>query len=323
MSSEAVAEKASALAGFPLAQRVASGYPALLSMHWDSSALPVGIFMTLHALRVAYEVRKGQQTQGYRPPLFQGLFTMLTFSFGGAILTSLALGRPQAWLESNVAVPVYSLAYILMTRMPGDLLFWALQSTAPVSDVFLALVDGLIRGYGVTAAGVDMVRKGMQGQPIADSLVAWVVVGTVLGSGGGIIDDVVQFSKAAWTVRTPQLLSRGPSLDVKVSFAATMGYILTTHAWSFAEHAPGFPLSGLLDTLLRMVPRVSDEEARLISGMLCAAVLGTSANSQARLFAAAERRRQELGRIKKTDAPVSDDSDADVEDDADEKDESE
>ncbi|KAJ1940349.1 hypothetical protein GGF37_004012 [Kickxella alabastrina] len=302
-------ESISALAGFPQVQRLATAYPSLLKKQWDGS-LPIGIFMTLHAIRVAYEVRKTLQTRG-RQPLLQELFTMLTFSFGGAILTGLALGRPQAWLESNITLPLYTTVFLLMSRMPGDLLYSALRVCAPVSDVFLASVDGLIRGFGVTAAGVDLVRTGMRGQPIADSLVAWVIIGTVLGSGGGIIDDFLQISRGAWALRTPEMLRSGLSLDVKLSFSATVGYILATHAWLFEERAPEFPLSSVLDWLLRAVPRVSDQEAHLLSGLLCSAVLGTAAHAKAMAFATAERHAIEVARAKKTDETI-DDSDSEI-----------
>ncbi|KAJ2828089.1 hypothetical protein IWW50_001561 [Coemansia erecta] len=318
---EKAAEHLSVLSGYPVMQHMASMYPSMLSKEWigstaadGASLLPIGIFATLHAVRVAYEVRKGMQLGG-RQPILQELFTMLTFSFGGAILTALMLGRVQPWMESNTAVPVYALAYVLMARMPGDVLFGFLRRTAPVSDVFLASVDGLIRGYGVTAAGVDLVR-GMQGHAASHSLVAWVVTGTVLGSGGGIIDDFVQVSAARWALRTPSMFT-GVSLDIKLSFCATVGYILSTHAWSFAEHAPGFPLSALLDRALALVPHVSDQEAHMISGLLCSAVLGTVAHARAAKYAAAERALAATARRKKTDAVASDSaSDSDVESDS-------
>ncbi|KAJ2655960.1 hypothetical protein IWW48_005278 [Coemansia sp. RSA 1200] len=300
---------------FPQAQQLAAGFPGLLSKPWvgggtEGAVVPIGIFATLHALRIAYEVRKGAQASGRRP-LLQELFTMLTFSFGGAVLTALMLGRTQPWLENNTTVPVYAGAYLLMSCVPGDLVYRFLRRTSPVSDVFLASVDGLIRGYGVTAAGVDLVRNTMRGQPVADSLVAWITVGTVLGSGGGIIDDVVQVSAASWGLRVPAMLSAGPSLDVKLSFCATVGYILTTHAWSFVEHAPGFPLSSSLDAILACVPRLSDQEAHLVSGLLCSAVLGTAAHAQACRLAAAERRALEAARRKKHDDTPSSGSGAD------------
>ncbi|KAJ1994777.1 hypothetical protein GGI25_001435 [Coemansia spiralis] len=295
------------LGGYPQVQKLAAGFPELLSRQWiggssaDDALLPIGIFATLHAVRIAYEVRKSMQLAGRRP-LLQELFAMLTFSFGGAILSALMLGRAQPWLESNTTVPIYAGAYLLMACAPGDLLYRFLRQTAPVSDVFLASVDGLIRGYGVTAAGVDLVRKTMQGQPVADSLVAWITVGTVLGSGGGIIDDFLQIS-GAWSFRVPSMLRTGPSLDVKLSFFATTGYILTTHAWSFAARAPGFPFSALLDSVLGLVPRLSEQEAHLVSGLLCSAVLGTAAHAQATAFAAAERRALEVAHRKKFDEP--------------------
>ncbi|KAJ2394576.1 hypothetical protein GGI23_004631 [Coemansia sp. RSA 2559] len=308
-------------AAFPQVQQLAGQFPGLLRKQWmeggngaEEAIIPIGIFATLHAIRIAYEVRKGVQVSGRRP-LMQELFTMLTFSFGGAILTALMLGRAQPWLETNTTVPVYAGAYVLMSCLPGDMLYRLLRKTAPVSDVFLASVDGLIRGYGVTAAGVDLVRYTMKGHAVSDSLVAWIVVGTVLGSGGGIIDDFVQISAATWGLRVPTMLRTGASMDVKLSFCATVGYILTTHAWSFAEHAPGFPLSAFLDSLLAWVPQLSNQEAHLISGLMCSAVLGTSAAVKARAFAAAERRALEVARRKKYDEPPSSDDGDDADDD--------
>ncbi|KAI8322867.1 hypothetical protein GQ54DRAFT_129824 [Martensiomyces pterosporus] len=297
----------SALESFPQVQKLAEAYPSLLNKQWvggsgdgSDALLPIGIFTTLHAIRIAYEVRKSVQANGRRP-LLQELFTMLTFSFGGAILTALALGRVQPWLQSNTMVPVYGGAYLAMSILPGDILFRFLRRTSPISDVFLASVDGLLRGYGVTAAGVDLVRKTMKGQPVSESLIAWIFVGTVLGSGGGIIDDFLQISRASWGFRTPSMVFNGFSLDVKLSFFATVGYILTTHAWSFTAHAPGFPLSPALDSILSLVPHLSEEEARLISGLLCSAALGTAAHFQARTYAVAERHAAESARRKKDD----------------------
>ncbi|KAJ2851907.1 hypothetical protein IWW36_000680 [Coemansia brasiliensis] len=298
-ASETLPQRISVLSGYPMAQQMASAYPSVLSKHWiegEDTVLPIGIFATLHAIRIAYEVRKGMQLNG-RQPLLQELFTMLTFSFGGAILTALMLGKPQPWLENNTTVPIYATAYLLMTCLPADLLYRFLRKTSPVSDMFLASVDGLIRGYGVTAAGVDMVRN-MKGHPISDSLVAWIIIGTSLGSGGGIIDDFLQISRARWSFRTPTMFTQ-VSLDIKLSFYATVGYILSTHAWSFAEHAPGFPFSSLLDSILAMVPHLSSQEAHMISGLLCSAVLGTAAHLRAREFAAAERRMLETAHSKK------------------------
>ncbi|KAJ1938699.1 hypothetical protein FBU59_004360, partial [Linderina macrospora] len=88
MSSAALNElpqRASTLGGFPQVQQLAKSYPALLKRNWiegvvdNEPLLPVGVFMTLHALRIAYEVRKGAQVRGRRP-LVQEVLTMLTFS---------------------------------------------------------------------------------------------------------------------------------------------------------------------------------------------------------------------------------------------------
>lgn len=312
MDTKDTSSSPSMLSGIPYMKQAVQSYPGVLGSQWIGGAnggdaiLPIGIFATLHAMRIAYEIRKMTQLNGRRP-MMQEMATMLTFSFGGAILTALALGRTQPWLENNTTVPVYAAVYLLMSRMPGDLLFKFLRYTSPVSDVFLAGVDGLLRGYGVTAAGVDLVRHTMKGYPVSDSLVAWILMGTVLGSGGGIIDDFLQISQAVWGFRTPSMLTNGLSLDVKLSFGATVGYILTTHAWSFAEHAPGFPLSSLLDTLLKSVPQLEDQEAHLISGLMCAAVLSTAAHANAQKYATAERTALADGRRKKND-----DEDADV-----------
>ncbi|KAJ2713615.1 hypothetical protein H4R19_002159 [Coemansia spiralis] len=300
-------EAVSALSGFAPAQQLAAAVPGLLDSQWAGSGpdalVPLGIFSTLHALRTAYEVRKSVQMAG-RQPLFQEVFAMLTFALGGGILTALLLGRTQPWLENSTTLPLYASVYLLMARAPGDVLYRTLRRLSPVSDVFLASVCGLMRGYGVTAAGVDLVRKTMKGQPVADSLVAWIVIGTALGSGGGILDDVLQFSRRSWTLRTPTML-RGIPLDVKVSFFATVGYIFTTHTWSFAERAPGFPLGPLLDRVLAFVPHLTDQEAQLLAGLFCSAALGTAAQVDAAKYAAAERAAAALAFSKKTDEPAA------------------
>ncbi|KAJ1966137.1 hypothetical protein GGI12_000286 [Dipsacomyces acuminosporus] len=319
MADTKLKSQASALGGFPQVQQLAEAYPSLLKRQWvggvggsGDALLPIGIFTTLHAVRIAYEVRKSVQLNGRRP-LLQELFTMLTFSFGGAILTALALGRAQPWLESNTAVLVYGGTYLAMSRLPGDFLFQFLRKTAPVSDVFLASVDGLLRGYGVTAAGVDLVRKTMKGEPVSESLIAWIFVGTVLGSGGGILDDFLQISGSSWSFRTPSMVFNGFSLDVRLSFFATVGYILTTHAWSFTERAPGFVLSPVLDAVLGLIPHLTEEESRLVSGLFCSAVLGTAAHFQAQKYVIAERNAAGIARKKKDDdAEIeSDDEDSD------------
>ncbi|KAJ2630859.1 hypothetical protein GGF44_004034, partial [Coemansia sp. RSA 1694] len=67
----------------PQVQQLAGAYPGVLKKQWiggigeSDAILPIGIFATLHAIRIAYEVRKSVQVNGRRP-LMQELFTMLT-----------------------------------------------------------------------------------------------------------------------------------------------------------------------------------------------------------------------------------------------------
>ncbi|KAJ2891278.1 hypothetical protein IWW38_003690, partial [Coemansia aciculifera] len=86
-------------------------------------------------------------------------------------------------------------------------------------------------------------------------------------------------------------------------------------------HAPGFPLSSTLDGLLRMVPHLSDQEAHLVSGLLCSTVLSTAAHFQARKYAQAERSALALAQRKKHDDVESDDDLEEKEDDDNEEEE--
>ncbi|KAI8871699.1 hypothetical protein GQ42DRAFT_133209 [Ramicandelaber brevisporus] len=213
--------------------------PALLSYPTVPGAVTIPLATLLHGLCVAFEVRKGIALQsklngGRRMHWRQELAIMLLFSFGGTILMGLMLGTPQMYLEQTHTVPVYALAYALLAFIPGDPVFKLMLRFSPITDVGLAVFGGLVRGYGITAAGVDAVR-GMPGS-ISTSLTAMVVVGTTLGSGGGMIDDLIQFSKPNWGLRTPSMLIGAPIQDdIKKCFYTTLYYIYSTRAWSLTE----------------------------------------------------------------------------------------
>ncbi|KAJ1920124.1 hypothetical protein H4219_001497 [Mycoemilia scoparia] len=279
-----------------------NGYPDLLSYEWwggPGGLFPIGVFMTLHAVRIAYDVRKVIDQTG-RTNIFQEVFCMLAFSFGGTIITALMLGRPQPILESNLLIPVYAGAYILMSRLPGDGLYRLCRMTSPLSDVLLATVDGLLRGYGVTASGVDMVRLTLAGTPISNSLVGWIAIGTIGGCGGGIIDDFIQISKPQWGLRTPTMF-RNPSFDFLICLGTTLSYIITTRIWKFSERLPDFPFSNLVDWIIDFAPHFSVEEARVVCSLVCAVLLGYRGYTSALKFNAQEKAKAKLAASKKDD----------------------
>ncbi|KAJ1912122.1 hypothetical protein IWQ60_009809 [Tieghemiomyces parasiticus] len=253
--------------------RAEQNYPVYLAAEWSPS-FPVAIAMTLHALRVSYEVRKMLNCSG-RLPTAQEIFALLTLSFGGGILSALMLGKPQPWLVNNGMIPTYTLVYLAVGFCPQDWVFRILRMLSPASDVFLAAVDGAIRGYGVTATGVEMVR-GMEG-PISESLTAMIIIGTVLGCGGGIIEDVIQFSKRSWNFRTPTLLQR-PNFDIGITFSSVLFYIFSTRTWSFAVQHPGLIGAEWIDALIELlVPHLTPETARGVCGLFCAGSLAYKA----------------------------------------------
>ncbi|KAJ1973792.1 hypothetical protein H4R35_003930 [Dimargaris xerosporica] len=255
-------------------------YPEYLGLEWGPS-LPVTIAMTLHALRVSYEVRKMLNASG-RLPWFHEVFVLLTLSFGGGILTALLLGQPQPWLVNNGMVPTYSLVYLAVGFAPADIVYRILRAAAPLSDMALAAVDGAIRGYGVTASGVEMIRR-MDG-PISQSLTAMVVVGTLLGCGGGVIEDLIQMSKRQWAFRTPTLLQR-PNYDMAITFTTVVFYILSTRAWVFSAQHPGLLGSHALDAAVSaVVPHLSPEMARVCCGLLCATALSVKSFGDYRAY---------------------------------------
>ncbi|KAJ1669564.1 hypothetical protein EV182_008704, partial [Spiromyces aspiralis] len=173
--------------------------------------------------------------------------------------------------------------------------------TSPFSDVLLSAVDGLLRGYGITATGVDLLRLGMAGAPISRSLVGWITVGTILGCGGGIIDDVIQISRPQWTLRTPTMF-RDPGPDFKLCLATTVSYIVTTRIWRFSEQLPNFPFSPLLDWLIDFAPHFSVEEARVIAGLACSAVLAARGYRSAVALHTRERLAEQAATAKKHDS---------------------
>ncbi|KAJ1986362.1 hypothetical protein H4R33_003403 [Dimargaris cristalligena] len=250
-----------------------ANYPVYLATEWGPH-LPVAIAMTLHALRVSYEVRKMLNING-RLPMLHEVFVLLTLSFGGGIISASLLGNPQPWLVNNGMIPTYGLVYLAVGFFPGDFVFQLLRLLSPASDIFLAAVDGAIRGYGVTVAGVEMVRN-MDG-PISQSLTAMLVIGTVLGCGGGIIEDVIQMSKRSWALRTPTFFQR-PNVDMGITFTTVVFYIFSTRLWRFDDQHPGLIGAAWLDAIIEwMIPELAPETARVLCGLFCAGALSYKA----------------------------------------------
>ncbi|KAJ1657223.1 hypothetical protein IWQ61_003340 [Dispira simplex] len=243
-------------------------YSVFVNREWGP-ALPITITMTFHALRVSYEVRKLMQVRG-RLHWAHEVFLLLTLSFGGGILTSLLLGRPQPWLINSAMVPTYSLVYLAVGFFPGDLVYKLLRACAPLSDIVLASLDGIIRGYGIPTAGVEHVRS-LEG-PISRSLSAMLIIGTVLGCGGGIIEDFIQISRPQWQLRTPTLLQR-PNYDICVSFITAVFYIISTRAWTFRSVFTTLSV----EPFDWIFPQLHPLDARVMCGLFCTVALAWKA----------------------------------------------
>ncbi|PVZ97777.1 hypothetical protein BB558_006245 [Smittium angustum] len=171
-----------------------------------------------------------------------------------------------------------------MAYLPGDYLFNLLQAFSPYSDILISVVDGMTKGYGITTAGVDLVKFKLKPEKVSESIVAMIVIGTVTGAGGGMISDLFQLTQKNWAFRTPTMFT-SLSIDLKLSFFTTIGYIFTTKLWSFSSAMPNFVFSKLFDGIINtVIPSFTTNEAKLVFGTVCSCVLGYKAYMDYNIF---------------------------------------
>ncbi|OMJ08301.1 hypothetical protein AYI69_g11124 [Smittium culicis] len=267
-------------------QKASHTVPAFLNSNIsfsETAYFPVTVALLIHSLRVAYDLKKTFFIKG-RMSLWQEAVVMMVYSFGGSAVAALLLGLPQPWLESNLLLPMNFLVYWSVAFMPGDLLFNFLQSFGPYTDLVLSTLDGLVKGYSISTGGVDLVKYKLKDSAISSSLVAMLVIGAITGHGGGLVADIFSLQSTNWRFQSPSIFNAVP-LDFKASILSTVVYILTARLWTFSSAVPNFPLSEYLDNILfAFIPKLTNYEAKLVVGSICASLLGFKAFNDSRRF---------------------------------------
>ncbi|ORX81344.1 hypothetical protein K493DRAFT_308095 [Basidiobolus meristosporus CBS 931.73] len=222
--------------------------------------LPISIVTTLHAARIAFDLRKALP-KNEQTPLLQGLFAFYTLSFGGTTTSALLLANPPGWLASNALLPIYTLIYLAIFKSPFDVVFQLLNFLGPLTELVLSIGDCISCTFAITSMGVEATRLSSN-KYIASSYVGMLICGTLSGCGGGIFTDAFQLTRRVWAFRTPAVYSALGS-DMKVCFSITSLYVFTTSPFAFAKYlgldAAWFPL-------------LSAHEAKTVC---CSVLLGT------------------------------------------------
>ncbi|RKP07673.1 hypothetical protein THASP1DRAFT_24221 [Thamnocephalis sphaerospora] len=234
-----------------------------------SPLLPLPILGTLHAIKVTLDYRaRIRRASGPRPPLLQGLFTVLTMALGGSTTSAFLMGIPPSWLSSNVALPTYALVYLAMFRAPGDIVFRTLDAIDPFIRPILLVADGLTRAHSQAGFAIESVRA----MPVLkNSIIAQLLCGTLAGCGGGILADAFNLASHDWHFRTPTAL-KSEHYDLRVSFFTALTYALTTPYASDQLSAAGRILFTLYPEIEQqnMWLTLDPTEAKCLAGLLFA-----------------------------------------------------
>ncbi|ORX99751.1 hypothetical protein K493DRAFT_108589 [Basidiobolus meristosporus CBS 931.73] len=227
------------------------GFPAI---EWGPY-FPVPIVATLHAARVAYDLRKSLPKEE-QIPWFQALFTFYTLSFGGTTTSAILLAIPPGWLASNTMLPLYTLIYMAIFKSPFDIVYRLLTLLGPITELVLNAGDCVSRTFAITNMGVEAVRlNGLSN--VSNSYVGMLICGTLSGCGGGIFSDAFQLTQRNWAFRTPTVFTN-PGFDIKLCFSVASVYVLTT---SPAEWAKYLVLIGLDES---WIPQLTIHEAKTV-----------------------------------------------------------
>ncbi|KAJ3292372.1 hypothetical protein HK104_005338 [Borealophlyctis nickersoniae] len=125
--------------------------------------------------------------------------TYLLAALGGGMLAAFLTGRPSPIL-SNLTIPVYTLGYLVVFRVPY--IFTILRSLSPVTEPPLIMIDAMARATGM-AAIIDSFR-GQQNASYAahESHVGQFILGTLGVTAGGImitwIKGIRRFAYPGW-----------------------------------------------------------------------------------------------------------------------------
>ncbi|KAF8975565.1 hypothetical protein BGZ46_009018 [Entomortierella lignicola] len=140
---------------------------------------------------------------------------------------------PPSWLGSNVAVPTYALSFFLIQYTS---LYDILRNTVPpaVLDSVLITVDGSLRALSIAKLGVDGSRMRFAADThqggaggVSEPWFAMLLLGTIAGSGGGMLADLLRLKTHQWTLATPTFV-HAVTFDMKAAFLSTFFYAAST-----------------------------------------------------------------------------------------------
>ncbi|KAF9197783.1 hypothetical protein BGZ49_001635 [Haplosporangium sp. Z 27] len=115
-------------------------------------------------------------------------------------------------------------------------LYDILRNTVPpaVLDSVLITVDGSLRALSIAKLGVDGSRMRFAADThqggaggVSEPWFAMLLLGTIAGSGGGMLADLLRLKTHQWTLATPAFV-HAATFDMKAAFLSTFFYAAST-----------------------------------------------------------------------------------------------
>ncbi|KAJ3146055.1 hypothetical protein HDU86_000554 [Geranomyces michiganensis] len=167
----------------------------------------------LHAVGVAFSLKKSFPYPWDRLPFLQGLLSHLLVALGGGTIVATLTARPVPILTSNLVLPLYTAGYLLVNYVPG--VYPLLRKLGVVWGAVFAALDGSSRAWAM-CAGLDAFRSHANyGHLSKDAVVGQLVVGVLSVTAGGIALKW-GWGYGRWT---------WPGWDFGVVCAVTAGYV--------------------------------------------------------------------------------------------------
>lgn len=159
------------------------------------------------------------------------------------------------------------LTYFLVNHFPADCFYQTLELTTPILEPFLVIGDALARASAQITGGVEAVRR----SDMHSSYFAQIICGTIAASGGGLIGDFYQLGSPNWGFRVP-LAFRQATIDLKIAFAASLIYSVSTHGDLIDKYIPSLKVLLGEDEKGRAIP-LGGEEARALTTLVFVSAL--------------------------------------------------
>lgn len=175
------------------------------------------LFQLNDAFLVANCVKSLGKQQKCHISFLAGFFLMVISGFGGAILNSLLISKPQIFFYDDSYLYFYMLAWILMLYSPFDL-------TYRITNLFpITIVANVMEALFVSGFLMDGVETGLQEFP--NSFFAPIIIGTLSACGGSILSPFFVNQCFGRPVQSSELSE--PTLNIKAPFLISLFYLST------------------------------------------------------------------------------------------------